>query len=62
MSNGDRVKFGKDDEIEEMFSSRYGFNKMPEKVLRVVKDYPFWLVYYGKNVHLTENEEPFMGY
>jgi hypothetical protein len=38
MSNGDRIKYDENGEIEEVFSSRYGLNEMPESVIKLLKE------------------------
>jgi hypothetical protein len=62
MSNGDRIKFGENNIIEEAFSPRYGFNEMPENVLKLLKDCPYSWYFEGKYVHLIDNEESSQGY
>jgi hypothetical protein len=62
MSNGDRIRFGENNITEEVFSPRYGFNEMPENVLKVLKNCPYDWDFQGKYVHLIENEELFLGY
>jgi hypothetical protein len=62
MSIGDRIKFGKDGIIEEVFSPRYGFNGISGKLIKEVKNCPFFWDLQGQYVFLVENEEYEVGY
>jgi hypothetical protein len=62
MSNGDRVKLGENQNIEEVFSPRYGFHHIPEALIKEVKGYPYFWNFYGNHVYLIENEEYEVGY
>jgi hypothetical protein len=40
-----------------VFSPRYGFNYIPEELMREVKECPYFWDFYGNHVYLIENEE-----
>jgi hypothetical protein len=56
MSNGDGIRFGKEGVIEEVFSQRYGFNVIPDKLIKEVKNCPFCWDFQGKYIFVVENE------
>jgi hypothetical protein len=62
MLNGDRIKYDKDQNIEEFFSSRYGYDYVPEKVLKEIKECNYSWDFYGRYFYLSDNFELEVGY
>jgi hypothetical protein len=62
MSNGDRIKYDKDQNIEEVFSPRYGYDYIPEKILNEIKECHYSWDFYGRHVYLSDNFESEVGY
>jgi hypothetical protein len=62
MLNADRIKYDKDLNIEEVFSPRYGYDFVPEKILNEIRKCHYSWDFYGKYVHLSDNSELEEGY
>jgi hypothetical protein len=50
MSNGDRIKYGKNGIIEEAFSPRYGYELIPKEMIKEIKEYQYFWDFYGSHV------------